>query len=406
METALATLSVQGLLQRREQYVEFRDSPGRVLASVRSKTLSLPPSMSPSPQSTSLVSKLVRFLKSHPLLFLLLLTPGIPEYLSASSQLTLLVISPLIFFGLLAANLGLYGSGVILIREAMIRWKKGWASVFLLGVAYGIVEEGIALWTLFNPLAQPVGNLGFYGHWLGVNWVWTVSLLIFHSVYSIGLPIFLFGLVFPELKSKSLVSGAGLTFSIFGLTIDCCALFVLESVIYPNYTPGAGLLLFSGLVITILIITARKLPGNFLKIKPSEPDWGPRKFAVVGALLFPATLLTGGIAAGASIPPIIPMILDIIFAILILTRAFKSMGSTNNQEQKVAFGVGLIFPIVIFGIIASIGLGNVLIVVADLFFVLFSRRLWRKWHQWTLINSSAIQTGLPGFGESPAPRFP
>ena len=109
---------------------------------------------------------------------------------------------------------------------------------------------------------------------------------------------------------------------------------------------------------------------------------------------------------GTSIPPIIPMILDIIFAILILTRAFKSMGSTNNQEQKVAFGVGLIFPIVVFGIIASIGLGNVLIVVADLFFVLFSRRLWRKWHQWTPINSSAIQTGLPGFGESPAPRFP
>jgi len=368
--------------------------------------LSLPPSFSPSPQPISVVSKLVRFFKSHPLLFLLFLTPGIPEYLSASSQLTLLVISPLLFFGLLLANLGLYGSGVILIREAMIRWKKGWASVFLLGVAYGIVEEGLALWTLFNPLAQPVGVLGFYGHWLGVNWVWTVGLLIFHSFYSIGLPIFLFGLVFPEMKSKSLVSGTGVTFSILGLIIDCFALFVLESVIYQPYNPGGGLMLFSGIVITILVVAARKLPGDFLKTKQSEPDWGPRKFAIVGALLFPATLLTGGIAAGASIPPIIPMILDIIFAILILTRAFKSMGSTNNQEQKVGFGIGLLFPIVVFGFIASIGIGNVLIVVADLLFVLFSRRLWRKWHQCTLINSSAIQTGLPGFGESPAPRFP
>src|SRR5437870_12111159 len=145
--------------------------------------------MSPIPRSARLVSRLVRFLKSHPLLFLLLLTPGIPEYLSASSQLTLLVISPLIFFGLLAANLGLYGSGVILIREAMIRWKKGWASVFLLGVAYGIVEEVIVLCTLFNPLAQPVGVLGFYGHSLGRNRVWTAGLRIFRSVYSIGLPI-------------------------------------------------------------------------------------------------------------------------------------------------------------------------------------------------------------------------
>src|SRR5437588_326461 len=312
METALATLSVQGLLQRREQYVEFRDSPREVFDFPRFKNLSSPLPNSPSPQSTSMLSKLVRFLKSHPKLFLLLLTPGIPEYLSASSQITLLVINPPLFFLLLAANIGLYGSGVILIREAMIRWKKGWASVFLLGVAYGIVEEGLALWTLFNPLAQPVGNLGFYGHWLGVNWVWTVGLLIFHSVYSIGLPIFLFGLVFPELKHKSLVTGAGITISVIGLTFDSIALFVLEYLIYRPY----------------------------------------------------------------------------------------------NQEQKVAFGVGLIFPIVVFGIIASIGLGNVLIVVADLFFVLFSRRLWRKWHQWTPINSSAIQTGLPGFGESPAPRFP
>ena len=368
--------------------------------------MSLPPSLSPSPQPISVVSKLVRFFKSHPLLFLLSLTPGIPEYLSASSQLTLLVISPLLFFGLLLANLGLYGSGVILIREAMIRWKKGWASVFLLGLAYGIVEEGLALWTLFNPLAQPVGVLGFYGHWLGVNWVWTVGLLIFHSVYSIGLPIFLFGLVFPDLKSKSLVSGTGITFSILGLIIDCFALFVLESVIYQPYNPGGGLMLFSGIIITILVLAARRLPEDFLKMRQSEPDWGPRKFALVGALLFPATLLAGGFTAGANIPPIIPMIVDIVLAIFILTRAFKSMGTGNNQEQKVAFGIGLVFPIVVFGIVASIGLGNVLIVVADLFFVLFSRRLWRKWHQWSLLQRSAIETGFPGLGESPVPRFP
>ena len=100
------------------------------------------------------------------------------------------------------------------------------------------------------------------------------------------------------------------------------------------------------------------------------------------------------------------MIVDIVLAIFILTRAFKSMGTGNNQEQKVAFGIGLVFPIVVFGIVASIGLGNVLIVVADLFFVLFSRRLWRKWHQWSLLQRSAIETGFPGLGESPVPRFP
>ena len=353
----------------------------------------------------SILSKLIRFLKSHPLLFLFLLTPGIPEYLGSASQITSIVLNPPMFIGQLAANLGLYGSGVILIREAMIRWKKGWASVFLLGVAYGIVEEGLALWTLYNPTAVQVKSLGIYGHWLGVNWVWTVGLLIFHSVYSIGLPIFLFGLVFPELKSKSLLSMKGIRISVIALTTDSTALFIVDSLFYPNYSPGRGLLLFSGIAISILVFAARRLPGDFLKTKLARPKWGPRKFVILGALLFPSTLLTEGFAAQANIPPIIPFLLDITFAFIILTRAYNSMGVANNQEQKVAFSLGLLLPIVVFGF-ASVWMGNLLIVIADLFVVLFSRWLWRKWHLWTLSHPFTGQSRFPGFGESPAPLFP
>ena len=125
------------------------------------------------PSLNGVLNVLVRFLKRHPVLFLLLLTPGIPEYLSASSQFPRLTANPilfifsvLLFILFLGANIGLYGSGVILVREAMVRWKKGWVSVFLLGVAYGILEEGFDLWTLFYSKAGPVGNLGYYGHWM------------------------------------------------------------------------------------------------------------------------------------------------------------------------------------------------------------------------------------------------
>ncbi len=314
----------------------------------------------PKPQPKGAIAKFIYFLKSHPLLFLLLLTPGIPEYLSASSQLTVLVINPVLFFLFLAANLGLYGSGVILIREAMIRWKKGWASVFLLGAAYGIVEEGLDLWTFFYSKAAPVGDLGLYGHWLGVNWVWTIGLVIFHSVYSIGLPIFLFGLVFPQLKTKSLVSGMRLLATIFCLTLD----------------------------------------------STGQPKWSPLKFAFVGALLFPATLFAGGISAGANLPPVIPFVLDLVLAMFILTRAYRSMGTVNNQEQKVAFGIGLLFPIAAFGIIASIGLANPLIIVADILFITFSRRLWRKWRYWTILQRNGMQTTLPSFGGPSTPTLP
>jgi hypothetical protein len=353
-----------------------------------------------------LLSGIARFLKSHPLLFLLLLTPGIPEYLSASSNLTLLVIAPPVFFLFLVANLGLYGSGVILIREAMIRWKKGWASVFLLGAAYGIVEEGIDLWTLFYSKAGPVGNLGYYGHWLGVNWVWTMGLLIFHSVFSIGLPIFLFGLVFPEMKSKSLVSGGRLATTILCLSADSVFLFLFVSAIYSGYNPGGGLIIFSLIVITILVVAAKKLPRDFLKTTIGPARLSSFKFALLGTLLFPATLLVGGIAAGANAPPIVPFVLELLLALFILTRAYKSMGTMNNQEQKTALAIGLLLPIAAFGFIASIGIANWLIIAADLLFVAFSRRLWRKWHSWTLIQQHEMQTSLPSFESPKTPAIP
>src|SRR5437879_8971007 len=122
--------------------------------------------------------------------------------------------------------------------------------------------------------------------------------------------------------------------------------------------------------------------------------------------MFPCTFHARRNRTGANLPPEIPFVLDIILAVFILTRAYKSMGTMNNQEEKVALSIGLVFPIAVFVLIASIGLANPLIIVADLFFILLSRRLWRKWHQWTLLHRSALQTSLPGFGASPAPLFP
>jgi len=56
-----------------------------------------------------------------------------------------IVLSPLTFLFGIVAKLGIYGSDVLLIREAKVRWQKGWATVLLfLGADCGILEEGIA----------------------------------------------------------------------------------------------------------------------------------------------------------------------------------------------------------------------------------------------------------------------
>ena len=78
-------------------------------------------------------SRVLSSLKMHPVLCLLLLTPGIPEYLSSSSPLNALVLNPAMFVFQLVANLGLYGPGVLLIREAKVRWRKGWGTQLING---------------------------------------------------------------------------------------------------------------------------------------------------------------------------------------------------------------------------------------------------------------------------------
>src|SRR5690606_5648180 len=45
----------------------------------------------------------------------------------------------------------IYGAGVLLIRELVVRVGGGWPSLLLLGVAYELVEDGIGLQALSSP---------------------------------------------------------------------------------------------------------------------------------------------------------------------------------------------------------------------------------------------------------------
>ena len=95
---------------------------------------------------------------------ILLLPPMIGELLSASTP-------PLEFFNPIVMGIlvGLYGTGALLIREDTIIWDKNWGCVLILGAAYGITEEGLAVKSFFDPHWMDLGILGVYGRWLGVK---------------------------------------------------------------------------------------------------------------------------------------------------------------------------------------------------------------------------------------------
>jgi hypothetical protein len=313
------------------------------------------------------------YLRSHPILCLLLLSPGIPEYLSGSSPFNTIVVNHAQFVFQITANLGLYGPGVILIREAFVRWRNGWASVLILGAAYGILEEGVGLSTLYNSLANPVGKLGYYGHYLGVNWVWAAGILPVHMIFSISIPILLLGLLFPETNGKSLVNSRKGIMSTFAvLCVDVLLLFLLI-VQGEHFWMGWPVFISSFIAIFVLVTIAKRIPSNLLHPRTESPRVTPIKFGIIGALFYTSVLIVEGVGTGEHIPAFIDVILVVVVQASFLFLIVTLIGRKHNEKQLIGLTAGLVIPIAIIGFISQITLP--LVVIVDLAFTIFIWRL-------------------------------
>jgi hypothetical protein len=92
-----------------------------------------------------------------------------------------------------------YGSAAVLIRELARRSGHGWPSILLLALAFGLIEEGIVDESLFNPnfVGEHLLRFGFIPA-LGIAGPWTIFVLSLHVIWSIGSPIAIAEMLFPE----------------------------------------------------------------------------------------------------------------------------------------------------------------------------------------------------------------
>jgi hypothetical protein len=317
--------------------------------------------------------KAVAFFRRHPVLLLLCLSPGIVEYLSGSSSVEGIVRAPVLFVLFLGFNLGLYGPGVLLVREAIIRWHKGWAAMLCLGAAYGLLEEGTALSTLFDPKASVVGGLGYYGHYLGVSWIWTIGVLEIHVVVSIGLPILLLGLALPETRGRPLLTSRqrGVSLGIFALDI------VLLAYVSHYYPLGLLWQVLAVLVAGGLAYLALRLPGTLLDPTSETPRHGNGICFLLGLIFYPILLLVPAAGGYAHVAAPITGAIDLVLSGGLFFAVRHAVGRTHNESQLVMVALGALIPILAFGLISQIFLPIVLIF--DVLFALFFYSLWHRY---------------------------
>src|SRR5256712_31677 len=271
---------------------------------------------------------------------LVLLAACLAEFLTGSTPILMVILNPPGF----VANVGLYGGGALLIREATNRWRKRWGAVLLLGGAYAVGEEGFAAKTMINPLSPIIGNQ-LYSHWAGVNWVPLTNLTVFHATFSIAVPLILVELLFPETKGLRLLGNRGMavTGGLYGLTV-----FLLTFFLGDPYVPSLGVDLFLVVYASAFIVAAYLVPRSFLQAKRERPDWRERNFILLGIGFMGGFFLTSGnLAPGEGFVAHLlsgPVTGVMIFPLAGLTVWYlvRHAGQSENDVVKIDFVLGMV----------------------------------------------------------------
>jgi hypothetical protein len=294
---------------------------------------------------------------------LALMSPVFAELMSGSSP-PLEFFNPISFIGLL----GMYGAGVLLVRETSISWGKGWATVLVLGAAYGIVEEGLAVKSFFDPGWVDLGDLGDFGRFLDVNWVWAVWLTIFHSAVSICLPILVLSVLAPGYSQVRLLSDSQYRLVLILFSLDIAVFAVLFSV---EYVPPLFQYLMAAAVVVLLVAAAKRMPSDLVSARHSLPIWSPRRFMVLGFLFLLGSFLVASGLLTRHFNSVFTVLVLIGMSTMTLLLLQHRLGRGANRVHKAYFAGGFLLVWVFFGVINEFNglLGMSVVAVATLLFV-------------------------------------
>ncbi len=303
--------------------------------------------------------------------FLALLSPIIAELMSGSSP-PLEFFNPISFIGLL----GMYGAGVLLVRELSVRWDRGWASVIILGAAYAIIEEGLAVKSFFDPGWMDLGDLGVYGRYWSTNWVWAVWLTIYHSTISISLPILIFGLAYPEFKRSRILTEKQFAVVMILFTLD---IEIYAALLLFNYVPNLAQYLLSIAIVAFLILVARMAPVGIVSARHPMPTWKPWKFFFLGLLFISGDFVIASAIFTRGIHPLgtIALLLTSCAGTMLLLQ--HKMGQGGNEPQKASFAAGLMSFLVMLGFVLELGgvLGMAVVSLVGIVFLVDLNRMVR-----------------------------
>lgn len=156
--------------------------------------------------------------RTKALLTLILTAPVLTEIVSGNTPVRRFLDPRVPVFFLVAYSLPL-----VVIREAAFRRRISLAGVFILGLAYGIWNEGLLAQTLIRLDHVPINKFDRYIYSAGFNFSWAAVIVPWHAMLAIIFPIALVTAVFPSVKGEAWIGEK--TFRIASVALAVLVLF-------------------------------------------------------------------------------------------------------------------------------------------------------------------------------------
>jgi hypothetical protein len=287
-----------------------------------------------------------------PVFVLLVLAPMVAEILLGDVPFNANII-----FGLIL-NILYYGTGAIIIREIVRRRGLSWAWIPVLAFVFGLIEEGLALHSLFNPNFPGLGDLGFYGRGFGVDWVWAFFVLGLHTVWSISTPILLTELIFPAYRQQRWLGNVGFVLNcvVFVLGIAFIT-FIYATYVTPDFHPSTTLLICTAVLVIAIFLLTLFIPVKVANAAAQQVEHKTPNAWMVGIITF---LLGFGFLMEHEILHTSPLALlsflwEVVLAVIavILIRRWSAPGRDWNDTHIMALVFGTLLNYCIVGFFVS-----------------------------------------------------
>ncbi len=272
-----------------------------------------------------------------PAIGLFFLAPLVAEFLLGNLPISMLpalvVLAPM------------YGGGALLIREVARRRGLGWPNIIVLGLAYGILEEGLTTQSLFNPnyAGQRLLDYGYLPA-LGMGAVWTLYVLTLHTVWSVSVPIALVETLAHGRQTTPWLGRPGLAVTALLFTIGIILTTAINMWAWPYV---ASLPQFSGAAIAVVTLVAIGLRRG-RTVKGTAPiAAGPARGQAPNPWLVGATGLLAG-AIFMELPRSIPAWVHVLCYVLLgtgmigLVRWWSARPGWGDPQRLALAGAALL----------------------------------------------------------------